>query len=234
MANAEKFGLLSLLHVELPPKDAADKARMDKVNAELAGTGFRTCRNAYDWGYQTYADIFARSRQKNGHREMARPFKSGDLVRVFKNVSDGDIAWAGTVDLNRKNYHHGFQRGMKTARWANMFYNQLPARLERDGAVKFGALDPFCETGTEGVIWSFCEYGKGGYDALVCLKDGDRLSVYKNVREGAVEWEGALDFAPEAVSKLNVWEIVRETKHMDSQKWLALSFQRRPVAVIPS
>lgn len=222
------------MHVELPPRDAADKARIDKTNAELAGTGFRAYRIAYDWGYQTYADIHARSEQNKSAEEIGRPFKAGDLVKVFKTVSEGDVAWEGTVALNRKHYHHGLQNDMKAEMWAGMFYNQLPARLERAGVVRFGALDPFAETGTEGVIWSFCEYGKSGYDALVCLEDGDKLTVYKNVRDGAVDWEGALDFMPEAVTKLNWHEVVRETKHTDSQKWLELSFQRRPVVVIPS
>lgn len=227
-ANAQKFGLLSLIDVELPPRDAADKARMDKMNAKLAGTGFRTYRRGYDWGYETYAE------QKGRREEIKQPFKAGDLVRVFKTVSEGDVAWEGTVELNYKRYHHGLQKGVKNKTWVSMFYNRLPARLERDGAVTFGVLDPFLETGTEGVIWSFCEYGKNGYDALVCLRNDDKLTVYKNARDGAVDWEGVLDFKPESVTKLNGHEVVRETKHMDSLKWLELSFQRRPVAVIPS
>lgn len=232
--NAQKFGLLSLMNVELPPESEAAKADMDEMNAKLKGLGFRTYRLAYDWGYQTYADIFARAKQRKHHEEIKQPFKSGDLVKVFKTVSEGDVAWEGTVSLNHKRYHHGIQKGMRTEKWVSMFYNQLPARLERDGDVKFGALEPFSETGTEGVIWSFCEYGKNGYDALVCLKDGDKLTVYKNVREGEVEWEGAIDVGPVDVKKLKWHEVVRDTNHMDTQIWLELSFQRRPVVVTPS
>lgn len=222
------------MSVELPPESEAAKAEMDKMNAQIKAMGFRTYRAAYDWGYQTYADIFSRAQQKKHNEEIKQPFKSGDLVKVFKTISDGSVRWEGTVNYNRKKYHHGLQKHMKPQAWADMFYNQLPARLERDGVVKFGALEPFSETGTEGAIWSFCEYGKNGYDALVCLKDGDKLSVYKNVREGEVEWEGAIDVGPTDVKKLKWHEVMRDTNHMDTQKWLELSFQRRPIVVIPS
>ena len=231
--NAQKFGLLSLMNVELPPESEAAKAEMDKTNAELAGTGWRTCRMAYDWGYQTYDDILSRARKKKRHEEIKQPFKSGDLVKVFKTVSEGDVAWEGVIALNRKNYHHGLQKGLKKETWVNMFYNQLPARLERNGVVMFGALDPFSETGTEGVIWALDEFGKNGYDALNILQDGDKLTVYKNVRDGEVEWEGAIDVGPVDVKKLKWHEVVRDTNHMDTQKWLELSFQRRPVVVTP-
>lgn len=52
-----------------------------------------------------------------------------------------------------------------------------------------GKLDPFFETGTEGVIWSVYEDGKEGYDGLHCLEDGDYLMVF-NPDDDSLVWEG--------------------------------------------
>jgi hypothetical protein len=51
-----------------------------------------------------------------------------------------------------------------------------------------GQLDPFFETGTEGVIWSLLLPGVPGYDNWVPLADGDRLRIYG--AQGTVAWEG--------------------------------------------
>lgn len=41
-----------------------------------------------------------------------------------------------------------------------------------------GVLEPWFETGTEGIIWSVQEDGKDGYDGLNVIKAGDHLTVY--------------------------------------------------------
>jgi hypothetical protein len=221
-----RHGLLNAYYVELPFETPEAQAEADKTNAELKSLGFRTFRGAYEWGYSTFDDIRKNPRK---HTQL----KSGDLVKIFKTVSDGDVAWSGKIDYSYKKYHHGLQKRLKPEKWSGMFNRQLPAKLEQDGKTIFGALEPFCETGTEGVIWSLHEYGKNGYDGLNVLKKGDLLTVYNAVRDGEVEWEGTVDFGPEKVEKMGWSEVMRQTNHMDTQKWLDLSWQRRPVIVTP-
>ena len=220
----EIYGMLSAMTVELPPENEAAGRKLEKMNEDLKDFGVRVFRNATDWGYRTYDSPIRK----------AVKFKSGDLVKVFKTVSAGDVQWQGTVDLDRTDYHHGWQKGISSQEWEDMFVHGLPARLERDGKTIFGSLEPFCETGTEGVIWAVYEYGKSGYDGLHCLDDGDRLTVYSEVRDGDVEWHGKLDFGPENVTTVAKWhEVMRETNHMDTGKWLEMNWQNRPVIVIP-
>lgn len=68
----------------------------------------------------------------------------------------------------------------------------LLADAPDDGTLKVsGVLDPFFETGTEGVIWSVYDPRKGGYDGLNCLKDGDHLTVFEPDGE-TVRWQGVV------------------------------------------
>src|SRR6185436_20243920 len=56
-----------------------------------------------------------------------------------------------------------------------------------------GQLDPFFETGTEGVIWCIYDDSKTGYDGLNPLHDGDHLFIY-NKDKTLVLWSGKIDF----------------------------------------
>ncbi|WP_435641864.1 hypothetical protein [Micavibrio aeruginosavorus] len=222
LRRVKKSGILTAMWVELPYATPEDQAKADKLNKEINGCGFRTMRAAYDWGVKLF----------NKPKLDKIKFESGDLVKVFKTVTEGDVQWEGTVDYDRSQYHHGLQKGLQPREWTGMFHAALPARLERkDGRVLFGALNAFCETGTEGFIWSVHEYGRPGYDGLNCLDEGDKLTVYKNVRNGEIEWQGVLDFGPEKAEKLGWSEILRQTLHVPTKDWLQMSWDRRPVIV---
>lgn len=231
------FGTLTTMSVELPYENEEKRKEAEKMNREIAHLGFRTYRAATDWGYEAYDDAPYNQKKRNPMKkhipEGKVKFVSGDLVKIFKTVTDGDVAWQGTVDFDRTDYDHGLQKELSRSDWSMMFFSALPAKLERDGKVIYGALEPFCETGTEGVIWSVQEYGQSGYAGLNCLQDGDKLTVYSSVHDGEVEWEGKLDFDKEQVEKIGWTEILRKARHMDTQKWMQMCWDRRPVVITP-
>jgi hypothetical protein len=238
-SNNKIYAMLNTRYIRIPYETKEDEEKARKMNEEIAHLGVQTYRSATDWAYTPYENaLINRSfseRQRRARRPEAEPFKSGDLVRVFKSVTDGDVHWQGKIQYDKKEYHHGIQQGMEMGEWMEMFYDMLPAKItrKRDGKTYFGMLEPFSETGTEGTIWSICEYGKVSYDALHCLEEGDELTVYSMVRDGDVEWEGEVSFGPEQVTKLDWTEIARTTQHMDSKKWLQLSWHRRPAIIVP-
>lgn len=53
-----------------------------------------------------------------------------------------------------------------------------------------GILEPFFETGTEGIIWSVHEDGVPGYPGLNCLEDGNQLVVFNQERH--ILWSGVI------------------------------------------
>lgn len=53
-----------------------------------------------------------------------------------------------------------------------------------------GKLDPFFETGTEGVLWSLYDENNKGYESLHVLKNGDYLKVFNE--NNTIYWEGEI------------------------------------------
>jgi hypothetical protein len=238
------FAILDTMTVELPPETPEAAERMAKQNEELSqseelrGLGIRVYRGGTDYGFRTYDTLMTNmsysALQKMKRRPEAQRLESGMLVKVFNTVSDGDVCWQGKIDFDTKEYHHGLQKGMDGKTWARMFYDGMPAKLVQDGRTIYGRLEPFCETGTEGVIWSLHEYGVQSYAGLHCLRDGDDLTVYSAVRDGNVAWQGVLDFGPEQVTKINWTEVLRTAKHMDTEKWLHMCYDQCPVVITPA
>lgn len=234
----EIFGILSPITVEIPyeSQEAADEG--EKLNRELAGLA-RVFNGATDWGFQAFSQISSAGVQTHENQDIGKAeprilLKKGDLVKIFRTVSDADILWDGVVDLDRSAFFRGVQKAMPHRQWAHMFFEELPAKLIRNGVVRFGALHPFCETGTEGIVWSLSEYGKPGYAGLNMLEDGDRLTVYSAVRDGALDWQGKLDFLPEQPTLIDYTTILREPTHMDTRRWMNMIWERRPVVVTPA
>lgn len=157
--------------------------------------------------------------------------ESGDLITVFKTVSGGSIKWKGTLDFESGGYYRGLQKGIKPQEWLSMFNNQNPARIvTKGGSEIFGALE-ICITEDEGLTWAVNEFGAIGYNALYFLQDGDDITVYDAVHDGEILWKGHLNFGPEHPQKVENHEVLRETQHMPTHMWLALSEARYPVSV---
>lgn len=205
----------------------------------------------YDFGYWPLKSLF--NTVSDPGAEMAfMDFKSGDYVRIFSNVKAGDIAWKGEIDLDFESYIHetgahtkaqalngywvhGVQRNEGNPEaWGRMFHAQLPAILQRKDKTVYGALEPFFETGTEGVLWSVAEYGVEGYDQLHCLEKGDLLTVFSTVTDGDIEWEGTLDFTDSPCKSGYCSEFVRTPRHMNPERFLNLLHGANPVHVTPA
>lgn len=223
----KQSGLLTPITIELPPENAEEAARLAKQNEEIKHLGFRTFRGGTDYGFVSFNSLNADPQKE---RKPTR-LQSGTLVKIFNSVTDGDIQWQGKIDFDRKEYHHGLQRGIERSAWARMFFNGLPAKLVQNGKTIFGHLEPFCETGTEGVIWSVKAYGIPSYDGLFPLENGNDLTIYSRVRNGNIAWQGTLDFGPEKITKLGWTEIVRTANHMDTEKWLHMCYDRLPLII---
>ncbi len=170
----------------------------------------------YDWGLQDYNDISKSLKDTTEEGFTPAPtilLPDRSIISVFNTVSSGETLWNGKVQLEyergRQPYPlnpqygqqavfgywvHGFEKTLQPEAWGSMFFSHLPAKLERDGVIKYGALEPFFETGTEGIIWSVMDYSKTGYDALNPIKSGDNLTVYSSVQDGEVFWSGPVDF----------------------------------------
>ncbi|OIN87105.1 MAG: hypothetical protein AUJ12_03415 [Alphaproteobacteria bacterium CG1_02_46_17] len=170
----------------------------------------------YDWGYKTYEDISKSLGATTAEDFLPAPtilLPDRSIVSVFNTISSGEVLWDGEVQLESKrgyrpyplnpqygqqeifgSWVHGFEKTLSPETWASMFFSHLPAKLEKNGVVKYGALEPFFETGTEGVIWSLQDYSQTGYASLNPLTDGDKLTVYSTVEKGNILWSGKVSF----------------------------------------
>lgn len=153
--------------------------------------------------------------------------KQGDLLRVFKSITQAEALIEADIDLVADNkYYQEYQKGMDRGLWSKLFFLRLPARLTKaDGTVIDGVLEPFTEQGMEGyVAWSLYDFDNLSYASLHTLEKGDHLTVFSRVLDGKVEWEGTveLDDAPHATGR-NIMHV-----SVDPDNPAAMAFDERP------
>lgn len=93
-----------------------------------------------------------------------------------------------------------------------------------------GILEPFCETGTEGIIWSLQDVkhispnGQWSYDGLNCLEDGDFLKVFNDAARRKVLWQGVIKMKHPPATEFNrgIQDGVNE------QEWAKMFFDAKP------
>lgn len=217
---------------------------------EHIGGGLYASKGYKEWGSVSSDAVINRLKALQANqvsKEQVTPIDDGSLITVFNTITKGDIFWQGTVDLEYKNRHRpfpanpqygqqeifgmwvrGLQADLQPETWAAMFFLGLPAILERDGKTYHGSLDPFFETGTEGVIWSLSEYAdQCSYSTLHPLSDGDKLTVYSRVTDGNVDLATKISF--EQMDKEKGY--ARKPKEISLEKWEQLFYQNRPVRI---
>lgn len=237
---------------------------MYTVRASHAATRLAALQQGYnEWGLKNWEAL----RQERGHaHDNARVMHTdpqlindGSLMTIFNTIADGTTCWEGTISLEFNSrrrplpfnpresgqgvFGHcvrGLQSDCPAEDWAIMFIQSLPAILTRNGKSIHGALEPFFETGTEGVIWALHEYGTEGYNGLNILEDGDDLRVYDTVTDGNIEWQGRVSFETyDAPREIDVsrqtpalaQRLMRKPDMIDVQQWQQFFWQKRPVSL---
>jgi len=106
-----------------------------------------------------------------------------------------------------------------------------------------GVLDPFWETGSEGIHWAVTDNELMGYDALNILEDGDYLFIEDGF--GNIDWEGCIDLRKDTNlepfpynDRGDKWQRVNEcTVHglqdgVDPKRWFDWFAEERPAVLI--
>jgi len=108
-----------------------------------------------------------------------------------------------------------------------MVKRNKPVRPPREGTVT-GRCEAFCETGTEGIIWSVYEDGKTGYDGLNPLHEGDFLKIFNDAARTEVAWEGEIKLKYPPATRFNRGI----QRGVNEKEWAELFFKERPATVI--
>lgn len=235
MTQSPKYGILQANYIEKPFPDSYQSEQAEKATKEIEHLGFRVINGGYEFAFVD-ADDLTSSRHSQGEI-----LSSGLLISLFSTIERGIVFWSSKIEFDFSEYHHGIQRNLSPSNWANMFNKKMPAVIQKkSGEIFHGALEPFIETGTEGVIWSIAKYGFDGYDALETINSGDKLTVYSKVLNGKIDWQGIVKFSkkfdvakPVSNEKFAL-KVIRDSLHLKSEAWLKLSFQNRPCKIIAS
>lgn len=96
-----------------------------------------------------------------------------------------------------------------------------------------GVAHAFCETGTEGVIWSlqdekYISGGQWSYDGLNCLEDGDFLKVFNDAARKDVLWEGEIKLKYPGTLEYN--RGIQDG--VDERNWAKMFFDEKPAMLI--
>lgn len=115
--------------------------------------------------------------------------KSGDMLRVFNSITEGKEFLTVDIEYELDKYFIEYQKGIERALWIEMFRAQMPAKLTKpDGSVIDGQLHEFKEGGG----WAIYDFDDKSYDSVHFLQDGDKLTVYSTITQGAAGWQGNL------------------------------------------
>lgn len=94
-----------------------------------------------------------------------------------------------------------------------------------------GILEPFCETGTEGIVWSLqdekhisADGKQWSYDGLNCLNDGDFLKVFNDAARKKVVWQGEIKLKHPPATRYN--RGIQEGVNEDA--WAQMFFDAKP------
>lgn len=207
---------------------------------------------AWDWGFWPYRDalniesverhpVLARmfpAPQKYRHVKKPERLRTGDHLTIFKTIGAGHVRWQGTIDLVFTEFCD-IQRGFSEQEWVALFLANLPAKLERSGSHKQGYLFEWVETGMEAPAWAIHEFSNRGIQGLDVVENGDTLTIYDDVHDGEIEWQGTLEFGADELLSVRLEEfdkeehIFRKVYHMDLEAWLGFTMEHRPVLVAP-
>lgn len=109
-----------------------------------------------------------------------------------------------------------------------------------------GLLEPYFETGTEGVLWAIIDDKKKGYDSLNILKKGDMLAVFADAKRETVLWQGVVDLEyernkhPHPLNPNYVQQAVGGywvhglQKTLEPEVWADMFFKQRPATLFPA
>jgi len=112
---------------------------------------------------------------------------------------------------------------------------ELPPGKDPPPGFVRGIVHAFCETGTEGTVWSVQDEkgispdGKHWtYEGLNCLQDGDYLRIFNDAARKNLAWEGEIKLKHPPATYLN--RGVQEGVNEDA--WMRLFYDQKPAILI--